>query len=609
MTLQDLFRTIWFGRWLVVVALVAALAGSWYFVSAQEPQHEAHATVQIVDADTLAAAGVRLDSDPSLVNSNGLARVAAAELGEPGLARRIAQHAVGEYVGDAQDTVLITMTEPEPDEAVAMVNSVADAYVAELQKQFDASIASMQERLGALAETISQQQAAITANRVADAAAASAAAAAGRAVAPEPVDGLQEAQYATSMDQYQTLSTQLAQAQLLVAPADLRQNALSADLVSMPTTLVYAIGALAGLLLGVGLAVVRRGLDNKVRTLGAARRAAGAHVLGRLTGSAAAIRMYDETGELPVAQRSATAYTRTVRELRTALQAGVEESGSAVIVVTAADLHTPRSFVAANLAASWALSGRRVVALSGDLRQPRLNDLLPAVDGGEPEMRDGEPAEVGLATAIPHLRVQPPLRTELDPADYLASDEVRELIDRLRASADIVVIDAPPMLVAADAAILGAYADGVLLAATLGHTAITALEDSADRLRTANAQLLGVALDASGDDQRRYEATYPFAGDAADRQAAQGEEQTAHDAQGEEQTAHDAAAGTSGSLGAAVPEPRSNSASGSDARETVRTDAARPGRGPGGAGRSDRRPDAARPEDQEKRPPAVVDAP
>lgn len=514
MSLQDMFRTMWFGKWLVLVSLLAAFAGAWMYVSRQEPQYASEATVQIVDAATLATAGIRLESDPSLVTGDAVTQAAATALGDPRLANELAAHTIANYEADGSTTIAITETGTEPDATVKRANAVAAAYVAALQRQFDDDVAGMQGRLTTLAESIDQQQEAITAAHRQSAAAAAAASPNGVTVAP--VEGLLDVQYSASMDQYQTLAGQLSQAKVLAAPATILQNAVSGRLVSVPVSLVYAIAALAGLLVGIGLAVVRRGLDTKVRSTGAVRRSAGAPVLARLSGTAAALRSYEAEGTLPVARREATAYTRSVRELRTALQAAVEnDSGTAVIVVTAADLETPRSFVAANLAASWALSGRSVVVLSGDLRQPRLNALLPA--SGEVPARGartgGRPRSAALATSIPHLSVHPALQTELDPADFLASDEVRALVEQLRSTADVVIIDAPPMLVAADATILGSYADGVLLAVTLGHTAMVAVEESAERLRAANAALLGLSLD--GVTERRqitYEATYAYVG-------------------------------------------------------------------------------------------------
>jgi Mrp family chromosome partitioning ATPase/capsular polysaccharide biosynthesis protein len=513
MTLQDMFRTIWFGKWLVLVSVLAALGGAYLYASRQEPEYSSTATVQLVDAETLGAAGVRLESDPSLVTGDAVTEAAATELGDRRLAGTLAGRASAEYAPNSPTNVTISVSGTDAEDVVEWANAVAGAYVAALQQQFDTDLTSMQERLTELATSIDQQQQAITAAR-------RAAAAASLAVNPnaqvDPVDGLLEAQYSTTMDQYQTLSGQLTQAQLLASPATILQNAVHGGLVSLPASLVYAIAALAGLLVGIGLAVLRRGLDTKVRTAGAARRAAGAPVLARLTGTAAALKSSEAEGTLPVARREATAYTRSVRELRTALQAAVEnDSGSAVIVVTAADVETPRSFVAANLAASWALSGRSVVVLSGDLRQPRLNALLPAA--AEVPVRtgrgSGRPRTAAVPTAIPHLSVHPALQTELDPADFLASDEVRALVEQLRATADVVIIDAPPMLVAADATILGSYADGVLLAVTIGHTPVGAVEESADRLRAANAALLGLSLDGTGERRQvTYEATYAYAG-------------------------------------------------------------------------------------------------
>jgi Mrp family chromosome partitioning ATPase len=580
MTLQDMFRTIWFGKWLVLASVVAALGGAWLYVDRQEPEYASEATVQIVDAETLGTAGVRLESDPALVTGDAVATAAATDLGDPGLADDLAARTDAGYDMDSPNNVVITQTGLDPDGVVDGANAVAAAYVAALQAQFDEAVTGMQQRLAELATSIDQQQQAITAARRA---AAAAAAAAGPNAQVDPVEGLLEAQYATTMDQYQTLSAQLTQAQLLASPAVILRNAVHGTLISIPPSLVYAVAGLAGLLVGIGLAVVRRGLDTKVRTTGAARRSAGAPVLARLSGTTPALRSYEAEGTLPVARREATAYTRSVRELRTALQAAVQnDSGTAVIVVTAADVETPRSFVAANLAASWALSGRSVVVLSGDLRQPRLNALLPAVaDEPVPAGRGGaRPRTAVVPTAIPHLSVHPALHTELDPADYLASDEVRALVEQLRRTADVVIIDAPPMLVAADATILGSYADGVLLAVTIGHTPVAAVEESADRLRAANAALLGLSLDGAAERRHvAYEATYAYAGETTDEAEAAGA------AEGAESAAPgDAAADQPGAP--AAEEPAAGTATDAEADATTDADTdtdaapARKGRAP-----------------------------
>lgn len=516
MTLQELLRTIWFGRWLVVVSLVAAVAGATLFLSSQEEVYRSRATVQMVPATVLDAAGVTLDTDPSVVSGTAFVQSVAEAIGDPGSVSEVTGALSAGYAADSAERVVVSAVSIDPGRAVELADAAALAYVAEMEAQFDLGVDSMRSRLAALGLSIEESRVAIDAQG----------GTVGEAGSAGSATDLLEAQYAASMDQYQELLNQIAAAQVIAAPASIRQAAGPAALDSMSPLIAYLVAGLGGLVIGVGLAIARRGLDTKIRTAAAARRSAGVPVLARLQATTAALRVYEASRDLPVAIRTATPFTQSLRELRTALQAAVDGADGTVIVVTSADVEVPRSFFAANLAASFALSGRSVVALSGDLRQPRLDGMLPAVrTDSEEEVAGarpagGTPAATGTtlrATDIPNLRVHPALCTELDPADYLASDDVRDLIAHLRTSADVVIVDAPPILVAADAAILGAYADGVLLAATAGETQLAAVEEAADRLRAANARLLGVVLDGL-DDRRRaaYATTYSYTGHAAE---------------------------------------------------------------------------------------------
>jgi hypothetical protein len=212
------------------------------------------------------------------------------------------------------------------------------------------------------------------------------------------------------------------------------------------------------------------------------------------------------------------------------------------------------------------------VVLSGDLRQPRLNALLPA--SAEAPVRTGRGGgrarTAAVPTAIPHLSVHPALQTELDPADFLASEDVRALVEQLRSTADVVIIDAPPMLVAADATILGSYADGVLLAVTLGHTPTGAVEESAERLRAANAALLGLSVDGAAERRHvTYEATYAYAG--ADEPGEPGDGDTA--ATGEHAAAAQDAPASAATPAAAEPAGATATSPG-DAAAGTRDDAA-----------------------------------
>jgi capsular exopolysaccharide synthesis family protein len=172
-----------------------------------------------------------------------------------------------------------------------------------------------------------------------------------------------------------------------------------------------------------------------------------------------------------------------------------------MVVVTATDTVAPRAFITANLAASWALSGRRTIVVAGDMRRPEIADLLPV----EPQWS----GERGAArpTLVPNLSIVPVSDSPLDPADYLATDEVRARLEELREQADVVVVDAPPVLAAADATILGTYADGVVLVTSPDKSDRDALEAASERLRTNGVTLLGVVLSGVRSKRRKSYAT------------------------------------------------------------------------------------------------------
>jgi capsular exopolysaccharide synthesis family protein len=80
-----------------------------------------------------------------------------------------------------------------------------------------------------------------------------------------------------------------------------------------------------------------------------------------------------------------------------------------------------------------------------------------------------------------------------NPADLLASEKMAGILKMLKEKADIVVIDAPPFLVA-DATILAARADGVLLVIRPGKTPMDTALFTVEQLKRAGAHVLGVVL-------------------------------------------------------------------------------------------------------------------
>ncbi|MEN5075702.1 CpsD/CapB family tyrosine-protein kinase [Isoptericola cucumis] len=492
MTVRDFLRTLWAGKYLIVAAVLVVVAGTAVYLQRAVPVYESTATVQIRSSPAVGSEGesevVTVDADPELVSSPEVLGAAAHALGDGTSAATLGGVTEVSFVPEAA-TMSVTVQGADPAAAAARADAVAAAYVAALPAVLEADVAALDARADALRDQLGDVQAVLRESRN---------------------DPLATAERTSIVEQYQGLVTQRSALTSIGKPAVVLEAAPPGERVGLPPTVLLALAALAGLVAGIGLALARRGLDVTVRTPGDTAEIAAVPVLADLYGVPAADREFRRSAKLPVTSRHATPFTESIRELRTAVRVSLGDEPHKVVVVTASDPHAPRAFIAANLAASFALSGRPTVVLAGDLRRAELPELLPA-GGHDDGERAGDDAEDGglRPTRVPNLRVMTIQDNTMDPADYLATTQVRAVVERLRREAAVVVIDAPPVLAAADATILGGYADGVVLVATAGKTAREVLREAADRLRINHVPLVGVALaGVKGDRRMLYASTY-----------------------------------------------------------------------------------------------------
>ena len=184
------------------------------------------------------------------------------------------------------------------------------------------------------------------------------------------------------------------------------------------------------------------------------------------------------------------------RTLRTNLSFYSLDRPIHTLVVTSPAAGEGKSTAIANLAVTMAQSGRRTILVDCDLRRPSLHELfgLPMAPGLT-NLALEEVAEPPLqATSIDNLWLLSSGPTPPNPADLLGGRRMEELLAKLAAQADIVLLDAPPVVAAADAAILGAKADGVLLIIQAGRTRRDQSERARELLEQAKARIVGVAL-------------------------------------------------------------------------------------------------------------------
>jgi non-specific protein-tyrosine kinase len=187
------------------------------------------------------------------------------------------------------------------------------------------------------------------------------------------------------------------------------------------------------------------------------------------------------------------------RTLRTNLHFATLDAPAKTIVVTSPSSGEDKSLAAANLAVVLAQAERRVALVDADLRRPSLHALLeaPPEPGLAEVLAGGAAVDVNAVvqrTGVPGLMLLPGGRATGNPSDLLDSSRMKAVLSALGEQADIVLLDAPPVLSASDAAILASQSDGVVLVITAGKTRRDQAQSAKEALLRARARLLGAVM-------------------------------------------------------------------------------------------------------------------
>lgn len=186
------------------------------------------------------------------------------------------------------------------------------------------------------------------------------------------------------------------------------------------------------------------------------------------------------------------------RALRTRMMVMAERRDLKTILVASPTGESAKTAIAANLAVSLAQVGKRVVLLSADLRHSKVHQYF------------GLDNERGLSNVLagempPWEAVQEPPGMErlwvfgsgpapAQPAELLQSDLMRELLAERRKVADFVIIEAPPVLDAAECLALAPLVDGILVVADAKHTGRDEVAQVRDQFDQVGGEILGAVL-------------------------------------------------------------------------------------------------------------------
>nr|HID12946.1 polysaccharide biosynthesis tyrosine autokinase [Anaerolineae bacterium] len=186
------------------------------------------------------------------------------------------------------------------------------------------------------------------------------------------------------------------------------------------------------------------------------------------------------------------------RTLRTNLTFAALDKPLETLVVTSPAPGEGKSTLLANLAVTMAQGERRTILVDADLRRPGLHEIFGITnDRGlttmivEEAAMDDPPL---ISVGVDNLWLVPSGPLPPNPADILGSHKMEEVIAALKARADVVLFDAPPVIAVTDAAVLGTKVDGVLLVVCAGRTRREHAQRARELLERVRVRIVGAVL-------------------------------------------------------------------------------------------------------------------
>lgn len=488
---RDLFSLLWRRKWTIAALTAAVLAGALVFSLQQTPVYESKASVLV--EEPMSASGGGSQSTPNMAterlvgSSPAVAQIVVESLHLSEPSDDLLRHLSVSVPVDTE-ALDFAYNDPSPTVAKARAQAFAQAYLDFRKRKFV-------QDAGAAVNALNAQIA--TLNRALD------------DINKKAVSAVNTAQRDLLQSQATSITSQIFIIRQRLAELDVNQGTSAgrivedASLPNRPSRPNYplngALGVFVGLMLGVGVVILKEYLGDRIKGSKDLESHVGAPVLGAIP--AIRTRRGPATARLVTSHRPESQAAEAFRQLRANFFMAATSCNAKTVLVTSALEHEGKTFTTANLGVVLARAGSQVILLSADLRRPQLEQLF------------GISATSGFATALmshhgvsralvadriwsvePNLTVLPVGEAPENPAELLGSSNMTAFIKELRDLADFILIDAAPMLAAADAATIAPACDAALIVADARSAVRAHVIEAREQLQRLHTQMLGAVL-------------------------------------------------------------------------------------------------------------------